>query len=236
MIAIKEIVSPDEILQISVWLENDYDKKTGTGLFANWKVIEADIHKGVSLIICLDEKPIGFLTYLEYGHLTTIKYVAIDKRFRKSGFARQLVIYFLVQQKTKGTLIVDLYASPPEMQSFWKKLGFKDALKSFSAQGPRLYQQLVTGAKPIKPPVDGIKGKFVQLWKNDPHYARKTPADFTWQLDDEDSSGLINPIIAPCLPDWRIRHVVDGQSVFDQKITKFKSQIYFNDFLIIEQI
>lgn len=223
--------------QISAWLKEDKDPETGIGLFGNWEFIRNDIDAKNSVIAIKNDNPIGFITFSINGNLATIKYAGVKKQYRNTGVSRKLTELVFEILTKKRVLVIDLFCAPPETRNFWQKLGFFDALKSFSSQGPRMYIPLVESMKTYQKDNTLVEDEFLQLWDMPSHLIDKQPPMFIWKLDfTGQSRKLISPIIFPCLPDWQLRHIVDGQIITNQKVSKHKLGLYKNDFLIVTRL
>lgn len=233
-----ESISPLQAEQVAEWLKEDKDQKTGIGLYEDWACIRKDIDAKNCLIALIMGTPIGFITYSRNRNIGTINYAGVQKKYRKIGIGRklsELVVGLLAQ---KGLLVVDLFCAPPETRNFWQKIGFSDALKSSSSHGPRMYSALTAQMNTYqKEDSSATSGEFFQLWDNPSHLIKQQPPIFTWKLEfPEYSRKLSSPIISPCLPDWQLRHIVDGQIISNQKVSRHKMELYQNDFLIVTHL
>lgn len=225
-----------DIDYIKQWLLQE-DKKTGEGFYCNWNLILSSYRKGNLATISINEKPIGFVTWLEYEKTATINIIEISPKFRTRGLGRNLIDTLSDRLKENSICVIDLQCAPASSELVWKKMNYCEfpyGLIKNPERYKRLYRILVP---PLKRTYQN-SGEIIELWNNEPHLTTNIDSSWKWKVRlKSGTSELVNPIIHPAHSDWRIRWKSRSKVYKDTKVKYFcKEKIYFNKFIILNKL
>lgn len=225
--------------EIETWLIKEYNK-TKQGFYCNWNIIEDSYQNNRLGVISVKNKAVGFIAWRESDLVAIIQICEIKPSERGKGYLRtffyELSSYFL----DKNIIAISLECAPPTSEPVWKRLGFKDFPESpkfglYAIENKELYKLLVSDClgKEIF-----NNDEIIELWNREPH--ETDDIDPIWTLPvlfKTDSTKLINWIIMPCKPDWRIRWRKGNIVYKDSKVKYFHSErIEYGKFVVIRSL
>ncbi|REA57119.1 hypothetical protein DSL64_24465 [Dyadobacter luteus] len=136
---------------------------------------------------------------------------------------------------------MDLQCSPDSSEPIWKLLGFvefpdpPEHYKFSSEDNKKLYSILTDHL-----PTSSVQrtGEVIELWNNEPYKTTNNiPPAYVWNLEFKDGTRkLTTPIIHPAHYKWRLRWSLNGKTIRDDKIKRFKTEIDFGTFIIIDEL
>lgn len=230
-----------QIGEIEKWLIAE-KQKTGDGFYCNWNIIKSSFDNNELATISINNKTIGFATWrLTTGRTARIEIAEVKPTHRKKGVGKKLTEQLLKFLKDKGVCIVDLQCSPSVSEPIWKRLGFvefPDPPKNYkfnSGDNKKLYKIL---SEHLQTSSVKFADETIELWNDEPYKADgNTPPTYLWNLEFiEGTRKLLKPIIYPAHYDWRLRWEVKGNTIKDDKIKRFKTEIDFGTFIIIDEL
>jgi predicted GNAT family acetyltransferase len=235
--------SPTEkqVAEIEKWLNAEI-QKTGDGFYCEWKIIKSSFDKNELATISLNNKPIGFATWqLTTKKTARIEITEVKPSHRKKGIGKKLITQLLNFLKDKGVYVVDLQCSPDTSEPIWKRLGFVefpdppenynfnsvDNKKRYSILTEHLQTSSVQSAD-----------ETIELWNDEPYTTdENTPPTYIWNLEFIDGTRkLSKPIVHPAHCDWRLRWRINYKTIKDDKVKRFKTEIEFGTFIIIDDL
>jgi GNAT superfamily N-acetyltransferase len=225
---------------IKAWLIEEREK-SGEGFFCNWEVITDAFAKKTMVLIYKSKSPIGFLTWFDWGAVTTIQIAEIKPGLRRMGYGRLLAEFFFSKMTQQGVVALNLHCQPTKSEKVWKKLGFKEYpnVRDFEdfhdEDGKHLYKILVPHLKPSSPKENNER---IELWSVEPYQTTNNPPLWQWYPKfEKNNRTLVKPIIFPGKRDWNIRWTKEGKIMIDDKVKRFgKMEIDFCNFIIITQL
>ncbi|CAM4300693.1 GNAT family N-acetyltransferase [Cytophagaceae bacterium 50C-KIRBA] len=230
-----------QVGEIEKWLIAER-QKTGDGFYCNWNIIKSSFDKNELATISLKNKTIGFATWrLTTDKTARIEITEVKPTHRKKGIGKKLTTHLLNFLKDKGVCVVDLQCSPDTSEPVWKRLGFvefpdppenynfnfDDNKKLYSILTEHLHTSSVQRAD-----------ETIELWNDEPYTTdENTPPTYIWNLEFIDGTRkLLKPIIHPAHYEWRLRWRINGKTIKDDKIKRFKTEIDFGTFIIIDEL
>ena len=230
-----------EIVDIEKWLIEE-DSHTGLGFYCNWNVIEFSVKRGELVSISYDNDNIGFATWrLTSDKTVRIEICEIKPTYRGQGFGRILINKLLDFLKNRGVFAVDLQCAPKNSEHFWKHIGFNefpDPPENYEfTSGSNKYLYLIL-ADYLPVSKELCTNETIELWNNEPWIKRdNTLPTYIWNLKFvENTRVLYKPIIHPAYYEWRLRWLLNGKTISDGKIKRFKQEIDYGMFIIIEDL
>jgi len=230
-----------QVEEIEKWLIAER-QKTGDGFYCNWNIIKSSFDKNELATISLNNKTIGFATWrLTTDKTARIEIVEVKPTHRKKGIGKKLTSQLLNFLKNKGVFVVDLQCSPDTSEPIWKRLGFMefpDPPENYNfnfGENKKLYSVLVESMQTSSVP---RTNETIELWNDEPYTTdENTPPTYIWNIEFINGSRkLSKPIIHPAHYEWRIRWNINGKTIKDDKIKRFKTEIDFGTFIIIDEL
>jgi predicted GNAT family acetyltransferase len=230
-----------QVDEIEKWLIAE-KKETGNGFYCNWNIIESSFYKNELVTISYNNKTIGFATWrLTTDKTARIEIAEVKPTHRKKGFGKKLTNQLLNFLKDKGACVVDLQCAPETSEPIWKRLGFvefPDPSKNynFNYDGDKKLYMILSEHLPTSSVQRA--DETIELWNDEPYTTdENTPPTYLWNIDFIDGTRkLSKPIIHPAHYDWRLRWKINGKTIKDDKVKRFKTEIYFGDFIIIDEL
>ncbi len=222
---------------IESWLIEEYNK-TNQGFYCNWNVILNAFESKEMSVLSLDKIPIGFaIWYFPSNYTARIDIIQIKSTFQKQGFGKffieQLFKFFL----SHDILVVHLECAPDSSERYWRNIKFIDFPDNDRWQygNKKLYRILVPHLKQIK---SKKKTEQIELWDDEPYRTDNASPTWIWELKYiKNTTKLIQPIICPCLSDWKIRWEQNESVIIEDKVKRFvKGDICMGNFLIIKKM
>jgi GNAT superfamily N-acetyltransferase len=231
----------NQVSEIEKWLIAER-QKTGDGFYCNWNIIKSSFDNGELATISLNSKAIGFATWrLTTDKTARIEIAEVKPTHRKKGIGKILMTQLLNFLTDKGVCVVDLQCSPDTSEPVWKRLGFvefPDSPENYnfnSGDNKKLYKILT---EHLKTSSVQRSDETIELWNNEPYTTNdKTPPTYLWNVEFIDETRkLSQPIIHPAHYEWRLLWRVNGNTIKDDKIKRFKPEIDFGTFIIIDEL
>lgn len=228
-----------QVEEIEKWLIAER-KKTGDGFYCNWNIIKSSFDKNELATISLNNKTIGFATWrLTSDKTARIEISEVKPTYRKKGFGRKLITELLKFLKDKNICVVDLQCSPETSEPIWKRLGFVDFPDrpdkyNFNSDTNKKLYTILTEHLQTSSVQD--TNETIELWNDEPYRTNEnTPPTYIWNLEFiEGTRKLSKPIIHPGHYDWRLRWRINGKTIKDDKVKRFKTEVDFETFIIID--
>ena len=194
--------------------------------------------KRKELIILFKEKElIGFSAYQFEYPVSRITVFEIVKKFRGKGLGKKLVNKTLKEIKKKKGEVVELFCSPVDSESFWKKVGFKNLPETRFTNGKIImYKTLIETLLPNQSDDFEIDDnqEIIELWDVEPFQADRNKPKWRWRIN---SYEFKKPIIQPTDSNWQIRWRKGGIEIKKGKVKYFSSnQIEFGNFMILRDL
>jgi GNAT superfamily N-acetyltransferase len=226
--------SQKDIDEIEQWLLQE-DKKSGQGFYCNWNLIVSSYNEGNLAAISIDAKPVGFVTWQEDEKTATISIAEIHPKFRSKGLGRTLITALFNRFQENGICVTDLQCAPASSEPAWKKMGYQEFPQGliYDLDGhKKLYQILVPSLKQT----DKDALEIIELWNVEPHIESKVM--WKWEVQSKNGTNeLVDSIIHPADPDWRIRWRKGSDVYKDTKVKYFsKEKVDFNKFIILNRM
>jgi predicted GNAT family acetyltransferase len=236
-------ISPTQkqVGEIKKWLIEER-QKTGDGFYCNWNIIKSSFDKNELATISLNNKTIGFATWrLTTDKTARIEITEVKPTYRTKGIGKKLTTHLLNLLKEKGVCVVDLQCSPRTSEPIWKRLGFvefpdsPENYKFNSDVNKKLYLILT---EHLQTSSDQHANETIELWNDEPYNTdENTPPTYIWNLEFIDGTRkLSKPIIHPAYYEWRLRWRINSKTIKDDKIKRFKPEIDFGTFIIIDDL
>jgi hypothetical protein len=233
--------SDKHVKEIEKWLKAER-KNTGNGFYCNWEIIKSSFDKNELVTISLNNHTVGFATWLLTTNKTArIEIFEIKAKLRNKGIGKKLLFELLNCLEDKDVYVVDLQCAPSSSELFWKHLGFlefpdtPESYKFNSGGNKKLYKILIEHLQ-----ISSKKGinETIELWNNEQYTQNDhTPSTYFWNIVFKDETRkLTKPIIHPAHHTWRLLWSNNGVTVEDKKIKRFNPEIYFENFIIIENL
>lgn len=191
-------------------------------------------------VASIHNSAIGFLTWHNSTDLTIkIDICEVKPTHRKQGVLKELMLYAFSTFEDQGIQAVELQCAPASSEVVWKKLGFMDfpatnGRTNWDSGNKRLYKTVFPGSEFFSGNPDA---ETIELWNDEPYRTQHTPANWLWKLDFiENTRQLRNPIIHPCLSDWKIRWKRGGTVIKEDKAKYFLKDIVHGNFLILRSL
>jgi GNAT superfamily N-acetyltransferase len=235
--------SPTEkqVREIETWLIAER-QKTGEGFYCNWNSIKTSFGNNELTTISLNNKAIGFATWrLTTEKTASIEVMEVEPKHRKKGIGKKLATQLLKFLKDKGVCVVDLQCAPTTSEPVWKHLGFlefPETPKNYnfnSGDNKKLYKILTEHLQTSTvQPAD----ETIELWNDEPYKTQQdTPPTYIWNLEfKEKMRKLSKPIIHPGHHEWRLRWQINGNTIKDDKVKRFVTEIRYGTFIIIDEL
>lgn len=238
--SISEKPTKKQLAEIEKWLIEERNL-TGDGFYCNWEIIKSSHKNDKILTISASNTTVGFATWsITSDHTATIEIVEIHPNYRKKGLCKYLISYLFKLLIDKSIYVVSLECSPISSEPFWRHLEFIDFpeenIFGYWNNGCKKLYKILTPYSQETTIIDD--SEFIQLWDNEPNRSRDIKPTWSWKLEFKNgSTELINPIIHPCIRDWKIRWIDKGKTIKEDKIKYlFKDEIDFGSFLIITHL
>lgn len=230
-----------QVGEIEKWLIAER-LKTGNGFYCNWNIIKSSFIKNELATISSNNETIGFATWRLITEKTArIELAEIHQGHRRKGIGKILITTLLNFLRDKGMHVVDLQCSPSSSEPIWKRLGFVEfpdppqKYKFNSSANKKLYSILTEHLQ-----TSSIQhaDETIELWNDEPYMTNdSTPPIYVWNVHFiEGTRKLLKPIVHPAHCEWRLRWKINGKTIKDDKIKRFKSEIDFGTFIIIEEL
>lgn len=222
------------LTEIENWLMDEWNK-TNSGFYYDWDSISTAFVENNLCVITENDYAIGFAVFRIYELISVIDLTEVKPSERKKGVAKKLIDETLVYFKQKGVLVTELYYSPKNTESFWRKMGFENF--------PQMPQD--TKLNMFKPLVETLQATekakthtTISLWDCEPYQAEGMKAKWIWDLTFKtDNETLEKPIIFPVSNNWQIALAKHGQNIITNKVKKFRLNIAScSSFIILEKI
>lgn len=230
-----------QVGEIEKWLIAER-QKTGDGFYCNWKIIKSSFDKNELATISLNNKTIGFATWrLTTNKTARIEIAEVKPTHRKKGIGKILTTQLINFLTEKGVRVVELQCSSKTSEPVWKRLGFvefPDPPEKYnfnSGDNKKLYSIL---SEHLQPSSVQRADETIELWNDEPYTTNdNTPPTYFWNLEFIDGTReLSKPIIHPAHYEWRLRWRINGKTIKDDKIKRFKTEIDFGTFIIIDEL
>lgn len=230
-----------QVGEIEKWLIAE-QQKTGDGFYCNWSVIKSSFDKNELVTISSNDKTIGFATWrLTTNKTARIEVMEVRPTDRKKGIGKILVTQLLNFLRDKGVHVVDLQCSPNTSEPVWKRLGFvefPDSPEKYnfkSGDNKKLYSILT---EHLQKSNIQYANETIELWNDEPYMTNdNAPPTYVWNVEFiEGTRKLLKPIIHPAHYEWRLRWRINGKIIKDGKIKRFKTEIDFETFIIIDEL
>lgn len=231
----------EQLGEIETWLIAEQNK-TGEGFYCNWNIIKSSYEKHELVTISNKAKTIGFATWwITSGKTAKIEIAEVKLSQRKKGVGKVLIAELLNYLKNKGIYVVDLQCVPESSEPVWKKLGFiefPDPPENCNfnvCENKKLYKILIES---LDPNSSRFSNESIELWNDEPYATiENTLPTYFWNIEFvEGTRRLLKPIIHPGHYDWRLRWRNNGKSIIDRKVKYFLGEIYFEKFIIIDDL
>lgn len=230
-----------QVGEIEKWLITER-QKTEDSFYCNWNIIKSSFDKNELATISHNHKTIGFATWrLTTDKTARIEITEVKPTNRKKGICKELTTQLLNFLKDKGVCVVDLQCSPETSEPIWKRLGFvefPDPPENYNfnaGANKKLYKILTEHLQTSSvQPAD----ETIELWNDEPYTTdENTPPTYVWNLEFIDGTRkLLKPIIHPAHYEWRLRWRINGKTIKDEKIKRFKTEIDFGTFIFIDEL
>lgn len=230
-----------QLSEIEKWLFAER-QKTGDGFYCNWNIIKSSYDKNELATISLNNKTIGFATWrLTSDKTARIEIAEVKPIHRKKGIGKILTNHLLNFLTDKGVYVVDLQCSPYTSEPVWKRLGFvefPDPPENYnfnSGENKKLYKILTDN---LETSSVHNSADTIEVWNNEPYRTNdNTPPTYHWNVEFiAGTRKLSKPIIHPAHYEWRLRWRINGKTIKDDKIKRFKTEIDFGTFIIIDEL
>ncbi len=230
-----------QVSEIEKWLIAER-QKTRDGFYCNWNIIKSSFDNNELVTISLNNKTIGFATWrLTTDKTARIEIAEVKPTHRKKGIGKILTTQLLNFLTDKGVCVVDLQCSPDTSEPVWKRLGFvefPDPPENYnfnSGDNKKLYKILT---EHLQTNSLQLADETIELWNDEPYTTNdNTPPTYLWNVEFIDGTRkLSKPIIHPAHYEWRLRWRINGKTIKDDKIKRFKTEIDFGTFIIIDEL
>ncbi|MTI23455.1 GNAT family N-acetyltransferase, partial [Fulvivirga kasyanovii] len=181
----------------------------------HWDLIIQALKNKRLIVIAQGEETTGFLTYRVNGNIVNIDFLEVKMSMHKRGVGKKLVESSLEHFKKLGIRIAEILCRPQSSEIFWKKVGFTilPASTNFDPDELKLYRVLGKILPVSGNTIADREMLTLELWNEEPHLAKQYPS-WRWQLICKTGSGsLVEPIVAPCHGDWKIRLIQGGETI-----------------------
>lgn len=230
-----------QVGEIEKWLIAER-QKTGDGFYCNWNIIKSSFDKNELATISLNNKTIGFATWRLYTDKTArIEITEVKPTYRKKGIGKKLTTHLLNFLKNKGVCVVDLQCSPDTSERVWKRLGFVEFPEppenyNFNSNDNKKLYSILT--EHLQTASVQSADETIELWNDEPYTTdENTPPTYIWNIEFIDGTRkLSKPIIHPAYYEWRLRWRINGKTIKDDKVKRFKTEIDFGTFIIIDEL
>lgn len=182
------------------------------------------------IVLFIGKELIGFSAYEFDYPVSKINVLGIVKEYRSKGLGEKLANTTLKEiQKKKGE-VVELFCSPANSESFWKKVGFKNFPKTKDSR-IIMYKILV---ETLLPNQINDNEEIIELWDVEPQQADRNEPKWSWRIN---SSELKKPIIQPADYEWQICWRKGEKEMKKGKVKNFTSnQINFGNFIVLRDL
>lgn len=234
MLKLELIPNEKHIAEIENWLIDEWNK-SNSGFYCNWNIISKKFAEKNVSVIAENDYAIGFVVYRIYEFHAVIDIAEIKPTERKKGVARKLINGTLEFFKKKGVLVAELYCSPENSESFWKRIGFENFPNLSHETKLNMFKPLVETLIPT----ENVKtDTTISLWNCEPYLADRVKAKWIWDLDFTiDDETLSRPIIFPVSYDWQVELKICGQMKLSNKVKRFPVDLAdYGRFMIIRKI
>lgn len=220
--------------QINNWLIEEW-KKTNNGFYSDWEMIETSFNEKRLSIITYNDRAIGFVVYKIYKFVAVIDIIEIKPSERKKGYATKLVNETLEYFKSKRILVIDLFCSPENSETFWRKIGFLNYPETLSFSRINMYKTLI---ETLNFSHINNGDSTIKLWDLRPNQVNENQANWIWNLKFlEDKVTLSKPIIFPISLDWKIELTKTNRTVKSDEIKHCGIELeYDSGFMVIKKI
>lgn len=230
-----------QVSEIEKWLIAER-QKTGEGFYCNWNIIKSSFDNSELATISLNNKTIGFVTWrLTTNKTARIEIAEIKPTHRKKGIGKILTTRLLNFLTKKGVCVIDLQCLTDTSEHVWKRLGFVEfpdppCNYNFNSGDNKKLYKILTEYLETSSVLQ--TEETIELWNNEPYTTNdNTPPTYLWNLEFIDGKRkLLKPIIHPAHYEWRLRWRVNGKTIKDEKIKRFKAKIDFGTFIIIDEL
>lgn len=230
-----------QVGEIKKWLIAER-QKTGEGFYCNWSNIKSSFDKNELATISLNNKTIGFATWrLTTDKTARIEIAEVKPTHRKKGIGKKLTTELLNFLKEKNVYVVDLQCSPETSEPVWKRLGFVEfpdppVNYNFNSYNNKKLYTILT--EHLETSAVQYTDETIELWNDEPYTTdENTPPTYIWNLEFIDGTRkLSKPIIHPAHYEWRLRWRINGKTIKDDKVKRFKTEIDFGTFIIIDEL
>ncbi len=210
--------SREQLRQLKSWLQHEH-RKTGTGFWCNWEIIESSWENNELVCSLTEGEASALCAWRQSGIFSVLDIVTVRPNLRREGVGRHLVKATLMRLRSHGAIVCNIQCQPRNSEPFWRKLGFTSELvmpQPGHASSPypkiELAKPLVS-RRPVSFERDQNDG-ILQLWNSIPREAEASPVWKQWNLGAPINGkwALQDPIIHYCNRDWRI-HLQRGDEV-----------------------
>jgi len=230
-----------EVGEIEKWLIEEREK-TGDGFYCNWDNIKTSFDKNELATISINNKTVGFATWrIKTDKTARIEIAEVKPTHRKKGIGKKLTTELLTFLKDKNIFVVDLQCSPETSEPFWKSLGFVEFPPppenyNFNYDGNKKLFSILT--EYLQASSVQHTDETIELWNQEPYTTdENTPPTYIWNLEFKNGTRkLSKPIIIQGHYKWRIRWLINGNTIKDDKVKRFGKEIDFEDFIIIDEL
>jgi len=201
-------------------------------LTGNLRSVISSFEKSELIVLFKGKELIGFSAYQFDYPVSKINVVEIVKKYRRKGLGEKLANTTLEEIQKKNGEVVELFCSPTDSESFWKKVGFKNLPETILTNGQIImYKTLI---ETLLPNQSNNNEEIIELWSVAPYQADRNEPKWSWKIN---SSEFRKPIIQPTDCDWQICWRKGEKEIKKEKVKYFSSnQICFGNFLILRDL
>lgn len=228
----------NQLLEIEKWLINE-QRENGEGFINNWTIISSAFDNNKLVVIEINKYSIGFVVYQIQGLIGKIDIAAISPKYRKKGIGKRIITDLLMEFKSRGVLVTELFCMPENSEGFWKKTGFFNFPELPNNNHEiRMYKPLVSSIKTSMNFELSNKDEIIELWNEVPHRADKVESKWKWKLDFKENTQIIKEaIIHPAHYDWQICWRKGDVIKEKDKVKYFESeQVEYGNYIIIRKL
>lgn len=229
-------VSPnnEELDSVKKWLFKEYTLN-GEGFYNNWETIQNAFYKKELITLIKENKPIGVLVYTEIKPVVELEIISIKEEFRGIGagsiFLKEVELYFkenenkvfnvscISERAENFAIINEFIKSPPISNNSRNPQYYKPIIKNLIYSGK-------------------ITENRIECFDCEPYQLNDTNPKYIWNII-LNGYKLKSPIIHPASADWKIRLIIDNETIKEAKIkylSKNPFEYYIRSFLIIDNI
>ena len=226
-----------DLREVLAWLKEEKEHDIQGYGFYNNKSIIIDAFKSENLIIFKHKnKSIGLIVWNESeGIVIEIDIFVIHPSYRGKGFGEFYFTAISDHFKRKGFKAVKLFCAPEASEGFWKKMGLTKYPDCWYSEHSLTYYGVLVDVASTTYISNADK---IELWDVEPCDADETTPKWTWYIEN-DTDGLLYPIVQPCNCNWNLRWSRNGVVVKEEKVKYFTGEyleLFRSRFLYIDKL